>query len=114
MRRFWRENFNHFQEALVALTIVFVFGGFLSANLGYGGEQLKAFLGGPREQIEVDAPAAALLEAALPLPEKAAPKNVPKFSEKYIEDNWVEQKDSKLTKNDAIIKNLFCSLVFIF
>jgi len=44
IHRFFSRNLHHFQETLFALTLVFVIGGFVFANLGEGSAQLKAFL----------------------------------------------------------------------
>ncbi len=44
IHRFFSRNLHHFQETLFALTLVFVIGGFVFANLSEGSAQLKAFL----------------------------------------------------------------------
>ncbi|MFH0776547.1 MAG: hypothetical protein V1936_02970 [Patescibacteria group bacterium] len=94
IHRFFGRNFHHLQEGLFAITLVFVVGGFLFANLDGAGAQLKAFLGGSQT------PQAGLLAAnsSLYLPTTSAPTNAVKFSEGEI---------ALWGTNDALIYNLF-------
>ncbi|MFH0833860.1 MAG: hypothetical protein V2A63_00515 [Patescibacteria group bacterium] len=92
---FFGRHLHSFQEMLFALTLVFVIGGFVFANLGQGGEQLKAFLRFDNQ------PSAELLaaDATLTLPtSNNAPTSVVKFSPGDI---------SQWGSNDALVQNLF-------
>ncbi|MCF7845716.1 MAG: hypothetical protein K9L85_00585 [Candidatus Peribacteraceae bacterium] len=88
-------NIHHIQELLFAVALIFIVGGFIFANAGEGGAQLKALI------LDEFQPRTELLSAdsTLFLPkEEDAPENAVKFSEGDI---------GKWSDNDKLLENIF-------
>ena len=98
IHRFVTRNLQHIQEALVALVVVFIFGGILLGNSGLEDTKFGATLLGADT---TNAP-------ALTLPGSSAPKNVPKFGETHFEDIANEAaEEGNENKNDALLTDIF-------